>query len=475
MGAPFDILKPVGVGKNERETVNPDEDARASSIPPGERTTPSIDVANQTTVALGLPQHLPTVAAEDALIGSQLDVYDVVSLLGQGGMGRVYKAWHRRLHRQSAVKVILPEIVQADPLRLEMFFAEARLAAKLQHPHVVAIHSLGEDAGYHFIEMEYVDGKSLFSLIEEFGRFNGLQSTQLMRQAALALVAAHQVGLVHGDVKPQNLMVKMAGNWEVKLGDFGLARAYSQDRGWWKTRLAGTPAFMAPELFAGQPPTQASDIYALGATYFALLTGRTPFAAQTLTEMAQRHAEAPPPAASEERDDIPHDISELIQRMLAKDPDQRPLSNGDLPEALRKIETSLVDLEQLVAEAMTGVDAQWSFEKTFRFDVPLVNGRRQILQGEVIDPQGSTGEQLFSLWTPCAPAKPEYYHEVLELNGKLDVGAISIRSWRGEPYFVMVENLHRGSVAPVEIRAAVLNLARAADGLELRLTGRDLH
>lgn len=408
-----------------------------------------------------------------ALIGRRLDTYFVHRVLGAGGMGRVYLAWHERLHRACALKVVAPELVARQPLRLEMFFTEARSAARLQHPNIVSVYSLGEDRGYHFIEMEFVEGASLSEQLVARGPLDPAPATQLISQVAAGLVEAHANGVVHCDVKPANVMV---GRQQVaKLGDFGLARLYADGKEGALARTVGTPNFMAPELLEGAPTSAASDIYALGATYFTLLAGRAPVQGNSLAEIKQCHGADLVESLRLHLPSLPPAVEGLLREMLAKDPAARPASGPALVRRLQAIANGLADLHSVVAAAMDRDPFAWEgAEDRFLFQVCLDGGRQQLVAIEVNQPAGQP-EPIVTFWTPCAPAQPEHYAQMLEINGKLPFGAVSIRAHAGKPHFVMLQNHFRSTVTPDAIRTTVANLAQWADVIEHRLTGRDVH
>jgi serine/threonine-protein kinase len=406
---------------------------------------------------------------DEDLIGTRLDIYQILSLLGAGGMGRVYLAWHERLERLCALKVIAPEIVRFEPYRLDMFFREARTAAKLQHPNIVTVHSLGHDRGYHFIEMEYIGGTSLREMAGSGHPLSVSLAIQLVAQVASGLAAAHQRDLIHADVKPDNVMV--TAELTAKLTDFGLARARAVPGG--SSGLVGTPSFMAPELFTGSGPSVASDVYALGVTLYAVLAGRLPFYAETIAEMEACHRQQSIPSVRSVRPSLPMHLDELVSRMMAKDPAERPVSCAELSTELHQVANGLVELKILVDRAMNGLDVDWQQEgERFRFVVPLSGTRQQFVFADVIDSDPSGG-QLISFWSPCAPTDAAHFQFVLQLNSQLPFGAVSIRTFEGRPHFVMLENHQRGTLDPEEIRTAVLHVARWADHVEQRITGND--
>src|SRR5262249_26933415 len=187
----------------------------------------------------------------DDLIDRTLGQYRLESVVGRGSMGRVYRAEHLGLGRACAIKVMNPGLVAKQPQVRERFWAEARAVANLMHPHVVTIHNLGTDRGYHYIEMEYIPGgNSLKEALVRDGPFDPIRAPRVVRQVVLGLEAAHQSGMVHRDVKPSNVL--LTANGDAKLADFGLVRRASElERA--GVPVAGTPTFMAPELFAGIP------------------------------------------------------------------------------------------------------------------------------------------------------------------------------------------------------------------------------
>lgn len=225
--------------------------------------------------------------AVDDLIDQTLGQYKLESVVGHGSMGRVYRAEHLGLARSCAIKVMNPGLVAKQPQIRERFWAEARAVANLLHPHVVTIHNLGSDRGYHFIEMEYVaGGLSLSESLIREGPFDSVRASTLVRQVVLALGAAHQSGMVHRDVKPSNVLLTAAG--DAKLADFGLVRRISElERA--GVPVAGTPTYMAPELFAGIPASHRSDIYAVGVMYYYLISARLPFVSDQMGELISLH------------------------------------------------------------------------------------------------------------------------------------------------------------------------------------------
>jgi len=407
---------------------------------------------------------------DEELIGTSLDFYEIVSLLGCGAMGRVYRAWNSRLHRVCALKIIAPDLVRAEPERLEMFRGEARAAARLIHPHVVTIHLLGQARGFEFIEMEFVSGMPLSQHVRDAGKLSAFDATRFVRQIGSALDAAHNCGLIHCDVKPDNVM--LTADKQAKLGDFGLARAFGGAAGTRKT--VGTPFYMAPELFSGKEASVASDSYALGVTWYFLLTGRVPVNARTMKELQRKLLFDDTPRVDIVAPETPRAIATLVTNLMAKDPLDRPPINQEFLDELDQLLAEMVPTDQIVAEAMDETPVAWQHlgGDRFSFVVPLIEGRQQTIWADVV-PSAADDQLVMSFWTPCAPAKSEHYAYVLKLNARLPFGAVSIREFNGRPHFIVASNHPRATLDPEEIRAAVMEMAKWADFVEQKLTGED--
>ncbi len=262
--------------------------------------------------------------------------YRLVRLLGSGGMGSVYLAEHRVLGRPVALKVINPELL-SDPGALERFRSEARAAACLSHPNVVAVYDAETAGDGHFLVMEYVAGTDLARLVAERGPLPVAAACDYIAQAALGLEHAHRHGMVHRDITPRNLMLTDDG--KVKVLDFGLAYFVSEaktgDRPATQNVLLGSIDYMAPEQAADPHWADIrADVYSLGCTLYFLLAGQPPFPHGQLAEKIRRHAQRPPPALAEVRDDVPPELSLVLERMLAKSPADRYQTPSEVAAAL---------------------------------------------------------------------------------------------------------------------------------------------
>ncbi len=276
----------------------------------------------------------------DRLVGTDLAGYRFESVLGRGGMGVVYLATDLRLERKVALKLVAPELA-GDARFRERFLRESRLAASLDHSHVVPVHAAGETDGQLWIAMRYVQGTDLKTLLEQEGPLEPARALELVSQVGEALDAAHAHGLVHRDVKPANVLVTEEGGEEhCYLADFGLARTADLEAGAGTgAHLSGTVDYTAPEQIAAEPADQRADVYSLGCVLYECLAGEPPFK----RPRAGRHPVRPRERAtalafSEQRPELPEAIDAVIANALAKDPGERYETCGEL---CRAAETAL--------------------------------------------------------------------------------------------------------------------------------------
>jgi serine/threonine-protein kinase len=250
--------------------------------------------------------------------------YRIEQRLGHGGMATVHRAWDEELQRPVAIKV-LSDTLAADPELRRRFVREARAAARLSHPNIVTVYDVGEDDGRPYLVMECVDGGTL----DGRGPLPPDEAVALALQAAHGLAHAHELGLVHRDVKPGNLLVR--NDSTLKVADFGIARAADDSRLTQAGTILGTAAYLAPEQAAGDDATPATDVYALGAVLYELLTGRPPRSARTLAELA---ADDPVTPVRDLVPGVPRALEDVVMRALARDPSYRPQDAGELAREL---------------------------------------------------------------------------------------------------------------------------------------------
>ncbi len=274
--------------------------------------------------------------------------YQVIDRLGGGGMGQVYKARHARMDRQVALKVVHREKL-TNPAAVERFYREAKAAAQLAHPNIVMAYEVGEAGGTHYFAMEYVEGTTLSRLLEERGPLPIDEACEYARQAALGLEHAHEHGVVHRDIKPQNLMIVRSAELGVrsdqgksalvKILDFGLARFESEtEQRQYRTqvgKILGTVEYIAPE--QAQNARRAdirSDIYSLGCTLYRALTGKLPFGGADLTEKLSARLTGEAPPVRELRPEVPAELERVLRKMLARDPGRRYQTPAEVAAAL---------------------------------------------------------------------------------------------------------------------------------------------
>jgi eukaryotic-like serine/threonine-protein kinase len=263
--------------------------------------------------------------------------YRLGSLLGVGGMARVYLASDRVLERQVAVKVLSPPYAQ-DPVFVERFRREARSAASLSHPNIVAVFDSGSDAGEHYLVMEYVAGQSLAELLADQGRLAPRRAAELGVEVCAALAAAHAQGLVHRDVKPANVLVGAEGR--VKVADFGIVKAAATVTLTGTGTVLGTAAYLSPEQAQGGPVDARSDLYSLGCVLYELVTGAPPFgsgADSSPVAVATRHLHQPPEPPSARNPQVDASLDAVVLTALAKDPARRCQSASELQAALERV------------------------------------------------------------------------------------------------------------------------------------------
>ncbi|MBA3318128.1 MAG: protein kinase [Gemmatimonadales bacterium] len=267
--------------------------------------------------------------------------YDVQEMLGSGGMGVVYRAFDREVGESVAIKALRPELGELDPTLLERFKQELRLARRITHRNVVRTYDLGEVDGVYYITMELVRGITVATLIREAGRLDVPATLTIGKQVCRALEVAHEEGVIHRDVKPQNLLVDPSGF--LKVMDFGIARLaeHRSDPGQALTAagvVVGTPQYMAPEQLFGEAVDGRADLYATGAVLFECVTGRPVFEAPSLVALLARHLEDTAPNPRALNPDVPESLSLVILRALARRPDDRWPSAAELLQALERVQ-----------------------------------------------------------------------------------------------------------------------------------------
>ncbi len=287
-------------------------------------------------VSIGKVNLLFKKAGIDDLLGKRISGYTILEKLGEGGMGKVYKAHQISMDRDVALKV-LSEKVTKDESYIKAFILEARVAGKLTHPNVVSVHDFGKtEDGTYYLSMEYVSGKNVREILDEKGKLSPEESVAIISQIAVSLDFAHRHEIVHSDIKPQNILVNENGM--VKLADLGLAKYYG--KGSFDSDpdvVMGTPFYMSPEQATKSTVGPPSDIYSLGATFFHMITGRPPFDGESALAVLTKHVTEPVPSPRKYDITISPQISNLIKWMMEKNPEDRPADVKELQAKLEEI------------------------------------------------------------------------------------------------------------------------------------------
>jgi len=272
--------------------------------------------------------------ADDSAILGRLDQYDVLEVVGCGGMGIVLKGHDRQLNRHVAIKVLAPHYATSAAAR-QRFAREAQAAAAVVHPHVLAIHGVNEGGKLPYLVMPLVAGQSLQERIDEHGTLGVKDILRIGMQAAEGLAAAHAQGLVHRDVKPANILLEN-GVERVLLTDFGLARAIDDASLTRSGIIAGTPQYMSPEQARGDAVDHRTDLFSLGSVLYAMCAGRPPFRAETTMGVLRRISDVPPRPLQDVNPDVPAWLASIIERLLAKTPDDRFQSASEVAVLLER-------------------------------------------------------------------------------------------------------------------------------------------
>lgn len=269
------------------------------------------------------------------LVGKTLDgKYRIEALVGLGGFGAVYYAYHLGLDREVAFKILQPNVVLQASIAVEFFESEAKTAARLKHQNIVAVHDAGQTSnGYSYIAMEWLEGHTLTDELRASGRLRFERTAEILRQVAAALAYAHANRTVHRDLKPSNVMLVQEGGDELlKVVDFGIAKVLNSTAGSMVSRSTGTPAYASPEQWTkGAKIDGRADIYALGVMLYELLTGRLPFTAPNIEQLIRLKLNSHPPLLRYWLPSAPEALEELLNRMMAIDPNERIQKVRDVP------------------------------------------------------------------------------------------------------------------------------------------------
>ena len=266
--------------------------------------------------------------------------YELIEKIGSGGMADIYRALDQQLQREVAVKILRDPLAK-DPTFQENLIYEARAAANLSHPNIVTIFDFGRDEDLLYIVMEYLSGTDLKTLIRRRKRLSPPEAVELMKKISDGVGYAHRAGLVHCDLKPQNIMVTTDN--KVKITDFGVSRALASIEPDEKTDIIwGSPQYFAPEQASGGAPSPASDVYSLGAILYEMLTGQPPFVAENAADLAQLHLTARPVPPRSIEPGIPEPLQQIVLKVLEKEPSARYRTANQLGRILTNINLTAI-------------------------------------------------------------------------------------------------------------------------------------
>jgi serine/threonine protein kinase len=271
----------------------------------------------------------------DVELKDLLTKYELHQKIGEGGMGIVFKAQQRSMAREIALKILAPKYAH-KPQWVEQFINEARAAGKLNHQNIIQVHDVSTENDIHYFSMEFVDGPTCMQMLKEHGVLDVEAALEITRQVARALDYAHGHRLIHQDIKPDNIMV--GSNEVVKLADLGISKTFDEiaaEEG--PKKIMGTPHYMSPEAALGKKIDHRVDLYSLGATLYHLLSGKTPFHGTNPTDVLKAHVMEPLPPLQDLNPAVPEDVLRLIERMMAKNPDERIQTAKDIEAEIDRI------------------------------------------------------------------------------------------------------------------------------------------
>jgi serine/threonine protein kinase/predicted Zn-dependent protease len=300
----------------------------------------------KTSELYSLPTKTIETSREELTTGSVFaSRYQIIEELGSGGMGKVYKALDSEVNEKIAIKLIRPEIAK-DKKIIERFRNELKFARKIRHKNVCQMYDLSREGDRNYITMEYVRGDDLKSLIKRMGSFSPAQAISTITQVCDGLIEAHKLGVVHRDLKPQNIMIDQDGN--ARIMDFGIARSLEGKGLTGMGVMIGTPEYMSPEQVEGKETDQRSDIYSLGVILFEMVTGQTPFQGDTPFTIGVKHKSEMPPNPKKLNSQISDELNQVILRCLEKEKENRYQSAGEMRSDLKNIEEGLPTAEKIV-------------------------------------------------------------------------------------------------------------------------------
>jgi serine/threonine protein kinase len=309
--------------------------------------SPSEEIPVSHTETLQIPQKELTIGSTFA------ERYQVLEELGQGGMGTVYKVLDKEIDEKVALKLLKPEVA-ADERTIKRFRNELKFARRISHKNVCRMYHISKEEGTHYITMEYVPGEDLKSLVNRTGRFSTGKAVSIAKQVCEGLAEAHKLGVVHRDLKPQNIMIDRDEN--ARIMDFGIARSVEAKGVTEEGLIIGTPDYMSPEQVEGREADQRADLYSLGVILYEMVTGKVPFEGDSALSVALKHKTEVPKDPKEIDDRLSDDLSQVILRCLEKDREMRYQTAEELLSELRNIEEGIPLAEKVIPKRKPKVE-----------------------------------------------------------------------------------------------------------------------
>lgn len=339
--------------------------------------------------------------------------YKLLERAGSGGMATVYKAQDLVLHRFVAIKILHHSLTH-DQDFLTLFQREARAAAHLAHPNIVTVHDIGQDGFRHYIVMEYVPGRTLKQLIRQNEGPLSLDLTlELSIQIAAGLGYAHRAGFVHCDVKPQNVLV--TPDRQIKIADFGIARAMSHASQHNPSLVWGTPHYAAPEQAGGDSPTPASDVYAIGVILFEMLSGELPFQADTLPGIVLKHMNEPAPLVTVLNPAVPPQLEQIIYKVMSKEPAGRYREAGQLERILQSYQKNSLQMTGVVPAPIEPTPEPIRLDESKPYQRPVLSQPNPVVPAPIrsLRPRPDRPVEDLHVPIPLPPAQPDWVAVIL--------------------------------------------------------------
>jgi predicted ATPase/tRNA A-37 threonylcarbamoyl transferase component Bud32 len=369
--------------------------------------------------------------------------YEIIESLGTGGMGKVYRVYDNKIKEEVALKLLKPEI-STNKKTIERFSNEIRLSRKITHRNVCRMHDLNEHEEVQYITMEYVPGEDLKSLIRRVGHLPSGKAISIGKQICEGLAEAHALGVIHRDLKPQNIMIDKSGN--AKIMDFGIARSLRTEGMTGEGTIIGTPEYMSPEQVEGKETDQRSDIYSLGVVLFEMFTGKVPFEGESTFSIALKHKDETPPHPQELNPELSPELSAIILKCMAKDKEKRCQSPQEL---LRDLDAFEKGTEVRAAEIKLRAPAFLDEERPAKEERPVFVARETELEkltafldqsisgeGQVVFITGEAGSGKTALIQEFARRAQESHADLIVASGKCNA-----HTGIGDPYLPFMEIL----------------------------------